>query len=84
MTTSENLKASLQNDLNDLTQLRDEIRVKIHLAGLEAKSAWRQLEPRLDALEQDVRDESAIVKEASVLLAKELKSAFQQFRSRLV
>lgn len=84
MTTTQNLKATLAKELGDLAQLRDEIRVKVHLAGLDARSAWQQLEPRLDELERDFREEGEVVKDASVLLAKDLKSAFEQFRSRLV
>ncbi len=84
MTTTQNLKSTLEKELGDLAQLRDEIRVKVHLAGLDAKSAWKELEPRLDELERDFRVESAGVKDASLLLARDLKSAFEQFRSRLV
>jgi len=83
MNTTENLKANLEKDLADLARMRDEIRVKVHLAGLDAKSAWKSLEPRFDELERDVREEGAVVKSASLLLAKDLKSAFEQFRSRL-
>lgn len=83
MTTTENLRANLERDLAELARLRDEIRVKVHLAGLDAKSAWKGLEPRLDQLERDIREEGTVVKGASVLLAKDLKSAFAEFRSRL-
>ncbi len=83
MTTTEDLKANLERDLSDLARMRDEIRVKVHLAGLDAKSAWKSLEPRLDQLERDIREEGTVVKSASVLLAKDLKSAFAEFRSRL-
>ena len=84
MTTTQNLKATLEKELGDLAQLRDESRRQVHLAGLDAKSAWKELEPRLDELERDFREESAGVKDASLLLARDLKSAFEQFRSRLV
>ena len=35
-----------------LRQLADEIRVQIHLAGMEAKDTWAKLEPRLHDLER--------------------------------
>lgn len=84
MSTTENLKQNLDKDLAELARMRDEIRVKVHLAGLDAKSAWKSLEPRLDELEREAREGGVIVKGASVELAKDLKKAFEQFRSRLV
>ncbi|GMV11915.1 MAG: hypothetical protein HS104_38240 [Polyangiaceae bacterium] len=84
MTTTENLKRNLNQDLTELLRLRDEIRVKVHLAGLDAKSAWKALEPRLDQLEREAREDGVLVKDASVALAKDLKKALEQFRARLV
>lgn len=34
-----------------LKQLRDEIRLEIHLASMEAKEAWKNLEPRIHGAE---------------------------------
>jgi ElaB/YqjD/DUF883 family membrane-anchored ribosome-binding protein len=45
------LKKHLKDGLADLAQLRDEIRVKVHLAGMDAKSEWNRLEPRVLELE---------------------------------
>lgn len=38
--------------LDHLRRMADEIRLKIHLAGMEAKEAWNELEPKLRQLEQ--------------------------------
>ena len=35
-----------------LHRLADEIRVRLHLAGMEAKDAWAKLEPRLSAFQR--------------------------------
>ena len=35
-----------------LLRIADEIRVRIHLAGMEAKEAWSKLEPRVKDFEQ--------------------------------
>ena len=35
----------------DILRVADEIRVRIHLAGMEAKDAWNELEPKLRELE---------------------------------
>lgn len=36
----------------DLRRIADEIRVNLHLAGMDAKQAWSELEPRLHLFEQ--------------------------------
>ncbi len=44
---------AFERGLFELRALRDELRVRIHLAGQEAKDAWRELEPKVeDLLEQ--------------------------------
>ena len=49
------LNHNLTGALDDLVQLRDEIRVKVHLAGLDARTEWGRLEPRVDELEGKAR-----------------------------
>jgi hypothetical protein len=39
---------------DDVRRLADELHVKLHLAGMEARDRWRALEPRLTALEHDL------------------------------
>lgn len=51
--------------LNDLEQVADEVRVKLHLAELDAKTAWNEkLEPRLYEARQHAREASAASKAA--------------------
>lgn len=38
--------------IDTLRRMADEIHIKIHLAGMEAKDAWNELEPKLRELEQ--------------------------------
>lgn len=38
--------------LTQLRQARDEVRLKLHLAGMEARTAWEKLEPAVDDLER--------------------------------
>lgn len=45
----------------DLRQLRDEVRLKLHLAGMDARSAWEKLEPSIAALEQEFEQKSEVV-----------------------
>jgi hypothetical protein len=38
----------------DLQTLRDEIRLKLHLAGAEGRTAWDKLQPQLEQFEQRI------------------------------
>jgi hypothetical protein len=70
-------------DLGSLTQLRDEIRVRVHLAQLDAKEKWEELETKFASLEHKVTSEGGSVIGATAQLAKELKQSFVDFRQRL-
>jgi CBS domain-containing protein len=54
--------------LTDLSRFRDEIRVRLHLAGVAAKSRWETLEPKLMSFEQELSRRS----EPSMKLATEI------------
>ena len=70
-------------DFASLTQLRDEIRVRLHLAQLDAKDKWQELEGRLATLEHRVTSEGGTVVGATAQLARELKQSLSEFRQRL-
>ncbi len=38
----------------EVRRIADEIRVRIHLAGMEAKDAWKRLEPKVTELEHRI------------------------------
>jgi hypothetical protein len=40
------------NEWDDLRRIADELQLKIHLAGMEARDRWRALEPRLTELQR--------------------------------
>ncbi len=40
---------------DDVRRLADEVRLKLHLAGMEAKDRWGKLEPQILELEQKVK-----------------------------
>lgn len=44
-------KGESERVMGELQTLRDEIRLKLHLAGKEAHEAWNKLEPELTELE---------------------------------
>jgi hypothetical protein len=45
MSTSQDTKGQ------EILRLADEIRVRLHLAGMEAKDAWKKVEPKVEAFE---------------------------------
>jgi hypothetical protein len=46
------LKAEMKRGVDLLRTLRDEIKVKLHLAGMDAKDQWAKLEPELFKVER--------------------------------
>lgn len=70
-------------DMDSLTQLRDEIRVRLHLAQLDAKEKWDDLETQLASLEHRVATDGGALVEATSKLAKDLKQSLVEFRGRL-
>ncbi|WP_437314662.1 hypothetical protein [Sorangium sp. So ce385] len=76
--TSE-LKSDLTKSLESLQTLRDEIRVRLHLAGMEAKDAWSKLEPTLLDAEKLAED----VSETSRNALRDILDKVKEFRSSL-
>jgi hypothetical protein len=70
-------------ELTSLTRLRDEIRVRVHLAQLDAKDKWQELEAQLASFEHRVASDGGTVLGATAQLAKELKQSLVDFRERL-
>jgi predicted nucleic acid-binding Zn-ribbon protein len=56
--TSTELKDELKKSLALLQTLRDEVRVKLHLAGMDLKDEWAKLEPHLAKVEQAAAEAS--------------------------
>ena len=46
------MKQELEKGVAVLRTLRDEIKVKLHLAGMDAKDQWAKLEPELFKVER--------------------------------
>jgi hypothetical protein len=66
-----------------IAQLRDEIRLKVHLAGLDAKEKWQELEEQVQNLEHRVSSEGGSIVGATAVLARDLKQSLEHFRERL-
>ena len=68
--------------LTELSQLRDELRVKLHLAGLEARAQWESVEPKLLGLERSIEQQGEGALEAAGELAIEILKVFRDFSVR--
>jgi predicted nucleic acid-binding Zn-ribbon protein len=77
--TTNDLKTELKKGLSQLQTLRDEVRVKLHLANMDLKDQWNKLEPHL----ADVEKKAADATEASRSLINEAVKKLEKFRSSL-
>src|SRR5207302_8390181 len=76
----ETLRTSIDRALVELEAVSDEIRIKIHLAGMDARDAWdTSLEPRLE----QARAHAQEAKEASKKAIDETLTAFRKFSAVL-
>lgn len=74
------LEVSVNKALSDLETVSDEIRVKLHLAGMDANSAWSdKLEPRLF----EAREHARQAKDASKAAIEDVVKAFKEFAAAL-
>lgn len=78
--TTKELKAELEKSVGLLRTLRDEMKVKVHLAGMGAKDQWKDLEPRLQAAVERAAKE---VSEASRQAVADATEALKKLRSSL-
>jgi predicted nucleic acid-binding Zn-ribbon protein len=83
------LKDEINEMIADLKQLRDELKVQLHLAKEDIKNDWDEVEGNLAKLESKAKnigdaakDASGDVGEAAKLLAEEVKNGFDKIRSR--
>jgi hypothetical protein len=71
------LKDEVKKGLEHLRTLRDEVRVRLHLAGMEVKEEWNKLEPHLLDVEQAAREASEASRRAVAEAVESLKKLRQ-------
>ena len=77
---AQDIKSELEKSAKVLRELREDVRVQIHLGGLEVKDEWRRLEPRLEAtLERAARE----ITDASQKAIAEVTDAVHRLRQTL-
>jgi hypothetical protein len=77
------VKNEIERDVAELKHVRDEIRLKLHLASMDAQSAWRDLEKQLERLEEQLGYAGDHMVQTSRDLAVELKQSFRDFKKLL-
>lgn len=72
---------------DELRQQRDELRVRIHLAGAEAKEQWEVIEKKWSRFEaksnqvlDEAKDASGDIADATKLLGSEIKEGYKRLR----
>jgi hypothetical protein len=76
-----NIKDEVDKNIERLQTLRDEVKLKLHLASLEAKTEWdEKLSPKLFEVEEAAKQAT----DSTRLTTKELVAKVEQFLARLV
>ncbi len=70
------LRQDLKAFQQDVRALRDEVRLKLHLAGMDLKQEWENLEPQID---RAINSAAQVSSEAVA----DLKKKLIEFRKRL-
>ncbi|MBW2507170.1 MAG: hypothetical protein JRE81_00925 [Deltaproteobacteria bacterium] len=77
------LKQDLEDTRNDLRRAADEIKLKLHLAGMDAKDAWEEVQPRLADFEQRFDAKAEEVGEELKALGGEIMQRLQNIKAKL-
>jgi ElaB/YqjD/DUF883 family membrane-anchored ribosome-binding protein len=64
--------------LYDLRTLRDEARLQLHLAGLDAKDKLRDVENRLEALENEAKQATGSMRRTLMRKVADVAGAFRE------
>lgn len=77
------LKQELEEARNDLKRTADEIKVKLHLAGMDAKDAWDDLQPRIEEYERRFDSKADEVGEEIKALGNDIKKRLANIKAKL-
>lgn len=90
MINTKDIQGSYQDLINSIKEERDELRVKIHLAGMEVRDEWEEVERKWEHLQARAHDLNKAggksaheVGEAFATLGNELKETYRRLRRAL-
>ena len=81
--TTKELKSEVKKSISLLYTLRDEVKVKLHLAGMDAKDEWRKLEPQIAKLEAGVDQAAEEMSGATQEAVDDIVKRLQKIRASL-
>ena len=76
---AEEFRKEANQMLENIKAMRDEIRLEMHLAGMDAKDAWKKLEPRANEAEKLAKEVSDVSRKA----LKDIQGKLQEFKANL-
>jgi hypothetical protein len=86
----EDVRGRIKSVLEQLETERDELKLKLGLAKLEARDEWQELEGKMDALRgrlkvigEEAKDAGGDVAAAADVLAGEIKEGFSKIRGMI-
>ena len=78
---TQDIKSELEKSAGVLKELRDHVRVQLHLGSVEVKDEWRRLEPHLEAtLERAAKDVTDATRTAIVEVTAAVRRLSQTLR----
>jgi len=77
------LKQDLEDTRDDLRRTADEIKVKLHLAGMDAKDAWDDIQPRLQDFERRFDSKAEEVGDELKALGNDIKQRLLNIKAKL-
>ncbi len=84
------LKRTIEETVQELKQERDELRVKVRLAKMEANEEWEEIEAKIATLESKVKQlghataaSSKDIGAAAKLLGEEIRNGFKKLAGSL-
>ena len=77
------LKQDVEDTREDLRRAADEIRVKLHLAGMDAKDAWDEIQPRLEDFERRFDSKADEVSEELKALGGDIKQRLLNIKAKI-
>lgn len=74
-----------KNLLNEILELRDETRLKIHLGSKDLQNEWHELEEKWEKFykDADLAKSGQDIKSACGILGEELKNAYKRIKGAL-
>ncbi len=73
MSKTENGRSIFESTMNELATMRDELKLRAHLLGMEAQTQWEQAQVKLTDLEGKAEREGEKAAEALLERARNLK-----------